>query len=93
MANGAARTDLVSKDLAELLAQNNLHKQFDAHVRGVDLTTLHSNSTFKQKTGGDLARDVLSDGSKRVRRDRIHKLWDDPKLNDALYIRAWLSAW
>ena len=30
MANGAARTDLVSKDLAELLAQNNLHKQFDA---------------------------------------------------------------
>lgn len=66
-----------------------LHNHFQVHIRGVDLSTLHSISTFAQLSPAQVASKVFEC---KVRWDKIHRLWDRND-DDNLCLRAWLSAW
>ena len=65
-----------------------LAHQLDTHVRGVDLSTLYTDSTFKQDTSAKLAKRVFD----LVRWDRIHRLWDNES-NADMWLRSWLCVW
>ena len=59
------------------------------HIRGVDLSTLHSNSTYVQKCPAKLVAHAYQC---KVQWDRINKLWCRDH-NVDLQRRAWVSSW
>ena len=64
-----------------------LAHQLGTHVRGVDMSTLYTNSTFLQHTPAELVGQVFT----KLQWDRIHRLWDC-EANPDMWLRAWLCA-